>query len=168
MKTRPSYLIALLALAAGACSDSTSPTAPEAAAPAPAQAVTALKAPRTAYISELKLHSVYIDIGPDGTYDNGIDLQLTNPGPQANGYYLWATLQNNHQYVDGGSVETNCQAPLGVLNKGTCRQIFVVMPPPTSFELGAAKLTVYLMQRGANGSVTALDRRTMDVVVVHS
>ena len=54
-----------------------------------------------------------------------------------------------------------------MLNK-TCRTTFFVVPPPDWFEHAAAKLTVYLMQRGTDGSVTALDRRTMDVVVVHS
>jgi hypothetical protein len=161
------YLIALLALAGGACSDQTSPTAPAAGEPAPTQAAAAARAQRP-YISDVHLHSIYIDMGPDGTYDNGVDVVLTNPGPKADGLYLWATVTDNHYTEDGGSIELSCAAPLGTLPRGTCRQIFVVTPPPTWLQLGPARLTIYLMQRAADGTITSLDRRTLDVVLVHS
>jgi hypothetical protein len=162
------YLIALLTLAGAACSENASPTAPAAVEPAPTQPAAAVKAPRTPYISDVHLHSIYIDMGPDGTYDNGVDLVLTNPGPKAEGLYLWATVTDNHYTVDGGTVPLYCQAPEGILLRGTCRQLFVVTPPPHWLQLGPARLTIYLMQRGPDGSITALDRRTLDVVLVHS
>jgi hypothetical protein len=166
--TRSLYLIALLTLAGAACSDNTSPTAPAAVEPAPTQAAVAVKAQRTPYISDVQLHSIYIDMGPDGTYDNGADIVLTNPGSKAEGLYLWATVSDNHYTEDGGSIALSCQAPEGTLLRGTCRQMFFVTPPPYWLQLGPARLTIYLMQRGADNSITALDRRTLDVVLVHS
>jgi len=168
-KTRPCFLLTLLALAGAACSDGRTPTAPEAVEPAPAQAATPLKTPRMPYISNAQLHSIYIDMGPDGTYDNLVDIELTNPGAKAEGLYLWATVTDNHYTVDGGTNQLYCgTTEEGTLPRGTCRTMFYVTPPPHYLQLGPARLTIYLMQRGPGGTVTGLDRRTFDVVLVHS
>jgi hypothetical protein len=167
-KARPLSLLALLALAGAACSDDTSPTAPQAVEPAATVTAAAPAKPRTPYISDVQLHYIYIDMGPDGTYDNRVDIELTNPGPKATGLHLKATVQDNHYTVDGGSLTLVCPTPDGSLPRGTCRLRFFVTPPPHWLELGPAKLTITLMQRGLDNSITALDRRTLDVILVHS
>jgi hypothetical protein len=164
-KTSSLFLLALLTLAGAACSDDTSPTAPEPAEPAPPQAAAAVKAPRMPYISDLQLHSIYLDMGGHG---DGYDIVLTNPGPKAEGLYLEAAVTDNHYTADVGSTVIYCPVQDGTLVRGTCRMTAFVPPPPSNLALGPARLTIRLMQRGADGSITALDRRTFDVVLIHS
>ena len=168
-RTHPLYLVALLALAGAACSDDDrSPTGPAAAEPATIEPAAAPKPPRTPYISDVQLHFPVIDMGPDGTYDNGVDIVLTNPSKTAQGLYIEATVSDNHYTVSGGSNWIYCAAAEGTLPRGTCRVMFFVTPPPSHLQLGPARLTIRLMQRGADNSLTALDHRTLDVVLVHS
>jgi hypothetical protein len=70
-------LLALIALAGAGCGDDTA-TAPE-AVQASVTAGTSAKDPRTPYISDLQLHFPVVDMGPDGTYDNGYDIAVMNP-----------------------------------------------------------------------------------------
>lgn len=82
MTTRRSmYLLAVVALAGTGCSDNSSPAEPEAVQAVVTGGQAAGKESRAPYISYFQLHSIYVDMGPDGTYDNGYDLVLTNPGP---------------------------------------------------------------------------------------
>jgi hypothetical protein len=65
------------------CSDNSSPTEPEAVQAVVTGGQAAGKPARLPYISDLQLHSIYLDMGPDGTYDNPWDIVLTNPGSKA-------------------------------------------------------------------------------------
>ena len=162
-------LLAVAALAGAGCSENAPPTAPEAARAVVTPAAAATKpSPRAPYISDLQLHSVYVDMGPDGTYDNGYDVVLTNPGSKTTGLYLQSELQQNQYTVDGGGTIIFCPALDGTLQHGTCRMTFGITPPPVYLSLGPARFTLKLVQRGADNSIQVLDSRTVDVVIVHS
>jgi hypothetical protein len=167
----PVCLLTVVALAGAGCSDSAAPTAPEAvrAVVTTAAAVTKPDA-RAPYISDLQLHSIYVDMGvAGGPYDNQYDIVLTNPGPKTTGLYLQSELQQNQYTVDAGGTIIFCPALDGVLQHGTCRMTFGITPPdPLYFQVGPARFTLKLVQRGADNSITVLDSRTVDVVIVHS
>ncbi len=167
-RIRSLCLLTVAALLGAGCSDHASPTAPEAVQAVVADDPAALKATRTPYIADLQLHYIYVDIGPDGTYDNGYDVTLTNPGPKTSGLYLQSELQQTQYTVDGGGTIIFCPALDGVLQHGTCKMTFGITPPPVWFPLGPARFTLKLVQRGADNSIKVLDSRTVDVVIVHS
>jgi hypothetical protein len=52
---------------------------------------------------------------PDGTYDNGYDVTLTNPGPKTTRLYLQSEVQQNQYTVDGGGTIIFCPALDGSL-----------------------------------------------------
>jgi hypothetical protein len=166
-KARSLYLLAVLALAGTGCSDNSSPTGPETAQAVPG-AQAAAKDTRAPYISDLQLHSIYLDMGPDGTYDNGYDVTLTNPGPKTTGLYLQSEVQQNQYTVDGGGTIIFCPALDGSLLHGTCKMTFGITPPPVYLALGPARFTLRLVQRRADNSLTVLDSKTVDVIIVHS
>jgi len=167
-RIRSLCLLAVVALLGAGCSDNAPPTAPEAAQAVVGDGPAAAKATRTPYIADLQLHSIYVDIAPDGTYDNGYDVALTNPGPKTNGLYLQSELQQNQYTVDGGGTIIFCPAQDGVLQHGTCTMTSWITPPPRYFALGPARFTLKLVQRGTDNSIKVLDSRTVDVVIVHS
>jgi hypothetical protein len=164
---RSVYLLAVVALVGTACSDNSSPTGPETVQAVPSDQAAA-KVTRAPYISDLQLHSIYVDMGPDGTYDNGYDVTLTNPGPKTTGLYLQSEIQQNQYTVDGGGTIIFCPALDGSLQHGTCRMTFGITPPPVYLALGPARFTLRLMQRRPDNSLTELDSRTVDVIIVHS
>jgi hypothetical protein len=45
---------------------------------------------------------------------------------------------------------------------------FGITPPPVYLALGPARFTLRLMQRRADNSLTVLDSKTVDVIIVHS
>jgi hypothetical protein len=45
---------------------------------------------------------------------------------------------------------------------------FSITPPPVYLALAPARFTLKLMQRRPDNSITVLDSRTVDVVIVHS
>jgi hypothetical protein len=163
-------LLAVAALAGAGCSENAPPTAPEAARAVVTPAAAATKpSPRAPYISDLQLHSVYVDMGPDGTYDNGYDVVLTNPGSKTTGLYLQSELQQNQHTMDAGGTIIFCPALDGVLQHGTCRMTFGITPPdPRIFVVGPALFTLKLVQRGADNSIKVLDSRSVEVWIVHS
>jgi hypothetical protein len=170
MRTRRIRSLCLLAVApllGAGCRDNVSPTAPEAVQAVVADPAAA-KTTRTPFIEDLQLHYIYVDIGPDGTYDNGYDVTITNPGPKTTGLYLQNELQGGQYTVDGGGTIIFCPALDGVLQHGTCKMTFGINPPPVYFPLGPARFTLKLVQRGADNSIKVLDSRTVDVVIVHS
>jgi len=148
--------------------DNAPPTAPEAVQAAVTGGPAAVKVSRTPFISDLQLHSIYVDMGPDGTYDNGYDVVFTNPGPKTDGLYLQTELQQNQYTVDGGGTIIFCPALDGSLQHGTCRMTFFITPPPVYLALGPARFTLKLVQRRTDNSITVLDSRTVDVVIIHS
>jgi hypothetical protein len=160
-------LLAIVAIAATGCSDSSATTAPTAMRPAAHVAsAAAAKAP---YISDVQLSSIYIDMGPDGTYDNGYTVTLTNPGPRATGLFFDTEVRQNLSTMDAGGSTIFCPAMDGVLTKGTCRMMWWVTPPdPFRFVVGPATLTIRLKQRGSDNSIKLLDSRTVDIYIVHS
>jgi len=165
---RSVYLLAVVALAGTGCSDNSSPTGPEAVQAVVTGGEAAAKESRAPYISDLQLHSIYVDMGPDGTYDNAYDLVLTNPGPKASGLFLQSEIRQNQYTVDGGGTTIFCSALDGALAHGTCSMQFTIQPPPVYLALAPAQFTVRLMQRRPDNSLVVLDSRTMDVVIVHS
>jgi hypothetical protein len=165
---RSMYLLAFVALVATGCSDNSSPTGPEAVQSVVTGGEAAAKASRAPYISDLQLHSIYVDMGPDGTYDNGYDLVLTNPGPKASGLFWQSEIRQNQYTVDAGGTIIFCPALDGALAHGTCRMQWTITPPPVYLALAPAQFTVRLMQRRPDNSLVMLDSRTFDVVIVHS
>ena len=162
-------LLAIAALTGAGCSENAPPSAPEAARAGVTPAAAATKpVPRAPYISDLQLHYPYVDMGPDGTYDNGYDVVLTNPASKTTGLYLQSELQQNQHTMDAGGTIIYCAAPDGVLQHGTCRMMLGITPPPTYLSLGPARFTLKLVQRGADNTIKVLDSRTVDVVIVHS
>jgi hypothetical protein len=162
-------LLAVVALAGVGCSENAPPTAPEAvrAVSTPAAAATKPDA-RTPYMSDLQLHSIYVDIGRyESPYDNLYDVVLANPGPKTTGLYLQSELQQNQHTMDAGGTIIFCPALDGALQHGTCSMTFGITPPPY-FVAGPARFTLRLVQRGADNSIKVLDSRTVDVVIVHS
>ena len=95
---RSMCLLAVVALVATGCSDNSSPTGPEAVQAVVTDGQAAGKPSRAPYISDLQLHSIYVDMGPDGTYDNAWDIVLTNPGSKATGLFLQSEIRQN-QYT---------------------------------------------------------------------
>lgn len=164
-KSRSASLFALIALAAPACSDTTAPAATDAS---PSASVAAAKPARAPYISELHLHSIYIDMGPDGTYDNGYDLTIANPGQKTDGVYFQAELQQGQYTQDGGGSALYCAAAAGVLPRGTCTMTWWVSTPVSPFVRGPARLTIRLLQNRNDTGVVLLDSLTVDVEIVHS
>jgi hypothetical protein len=167
-KTCSAYFLAVAMLAAAACSDSTPATAPDAAQTVVGGGTSAVKDARTPYISDLQLHFIYLDIAPDGTYDNGFDITFTNPGPKTDGLYLQVDIQQNQYTIDGGGTALSCRAASGVLPHGSCRMTWWISSPPLYFALGPAQVTVRLMQNRNDQGTILLDSRTVDVVIVHS
>lgn len=165
---RSMYLLAVVALAGTGCSDSSSPTEPEAVQAVVTDGQAAAKVSRTPYISDLQLHSIYVDMGPDGTYDNAYDIVLANPGSKASGLFLQNEIRQNQYTVDVGGTVIFCPALDGALAHGTCRMQWTIQPPPVYLALAPAQFTVRLMQRRPDNSLVVLDSRTMDVVIVHS
>ena len=165
---RSMYLLAVVALAGTGCSDNSSPTEPEAVQAVVTGGQAAGKPARAPYISDLQLHSIYVDMGPDGTYDNAWDIVLTNPGSKASGLFLQSEIRQNQYTVDAGGTVIFCPALDGALAHGTCRMQWTITPPPVYLALAPAQFTVRLMQRRADNSLVVLDSRTMDVVIVHS
>jgi hypothetical protein len=161
-------LLAVVALAGTGCSDTSSPAEPEAVQAVVTDGQAAAKEPRATYISYFQLHSIYVDMGPDGTYDNGYDLVLTNPGPKATGLFLQSEIRQNQYTVDAGGSTIFCSALDGVLAHGTCNMLLTIQPPPVYLALAPAQFRVRLMQRRADNSLVMLDSRTFDVVIVHS
>jgi hypothetical protein len=167
-KTRSAYVLTVVALVAAACSDNAPPTSPEAVQTVATVGPTPARDSRTPYISDLQLHSIYVDMAHGGIYDNAYDFVLTNPGPKSTGLYLQSELQQNQYTVNAGATTIFCPAPDGVLQHGTCRMQFAITPPPTYLALAPARFTLRLMQRGTDNSIRVLDSRTVDVVIVHS
>jgi hypothetical protein len=165
---RSMYLLAVVALAGTGCSDNSSPTGPEAVQAVVTGGQAAAKESRAPYISDFQLHSIYVDMGPDGTYDNAYDLVLTNPGPKASGLFLQSEIRQNQYTVDAGGTTIFCAALDGALAHGTCRMQFTIQPPPVYLALAPAQFTLRLMQRRADNSLVVHDSRTIDVVIVHS
>jgi hypothetical protein len=165
---RSMYLLAFVALVATGCSDNSSPTGPEAVQSVVTGGEAAAKASRAPYISDLQLHSIYVDMGPDGTYDNAWDIVLTNPGSKATGLFLQSEIRQNQYTVDAGGTIIFCPALDGALAHGTCRMQWTIQPPPVYLALAPAQFTVRLMQRRPDNSLVMLDSRTFDVVIVHA
>ncbi|HEX3235820.1 MAG TPA: hypothetical protein VHR41_16605 [Gemmatimonadales bacterium] len=157
--------VALATLAAAACSDTTAPIHPGEASTAVAPAA---KPARTPYISDFQLHSIYIDIAPDGTYDNGYELTVSNPGQKTDGVYFQVDLQQGTNIEDGGGSSLYCSSVAGVLPRGTCRMTWWVSSPTYPFVRGPARLTIRLLQIQNDGPIVTLDSRTVDVEIVHS
>jgi hypothetical protein len=167
-QTLPAFFLVAVALGGAACSDTDSTTAPATAETAITTAAPAAKEPRTPYISGLTLHSIYLDIAPDGTYDNGFDMVFTNPGAKTDGLYFQVDIKQGPYTEDGGGNALYCQAQAGVMGHGTCRMTWWVGHAPLYFALGPATLTVRLMQNRNDQGAILLDSRTVDVIIVHS
>lgn len=169
MTTRRSmYLLAVVALAGAGCNDNSLPAEPEAVQAVVTDGQAAAKESRAPYISYFQLHSIYVDMGPDGTYDNGYDLVVTNPGPKTTGLFLQSEIRQNQYTVDGGGTTIFCSALDGAMAHGTCNMLLTIQPPPIYLALAPAKFTLRLMQRRPDNSLVVLDSRTVDVVIVHS
>jgi hypothetical protein len=122
------YLLAVVALAGTGCSENSSPTEPEAVQAVVTGGQAAGKPSRSPYISDLQLHSIYVDMGPDGTYDNAWDIVLTNPGSKASGLFLQSEIRQNQYTVDAGGTVIFCPALDGALAHGTCRMQWTITP----------------------------------------
>jgi hypothetical protein len=147
-----------------ACNDG--PTGPAPEGPAAVAAKGSAKPARAPYISAVTVHKDTLDIGPDGTYDNGLDVAITNPGTRVEGVYMQYQLQQNANVQDLGGTAV-CTSD-GIVPHGTCTKTDWMSTPALPMTYGPAKLTIRLYRNPNDGVPVLLDARTVNVTVTHS
>ena len=167
LKIRSISLLAAAAatLASAACDDAATPTAP-----ASVRAVAALNAapakprPRVPYISDLQLSSIYVSISGGFT---PFTVTVTNPNQKDSpSIYLKGELksQNNQPPVPASAFLAYCPNPNGIVPRGNCTMTDGITGSAT-LAPGPGFFTLRVLQQQADGSMTVLDSKTVDVVL---
>ncbi|HSJ65580.1 MAG TPA: hypothetical protein VK922_16935 [Gemmatimonadaceae bacterium] len=158
-------LLALVALAAAACSDSPSPTAPASDRAAAVFKTSAAKPrPRTLYISDLQLSSIYVSLS--GGY-TPYTVTVTNPSRKdVKSIYLKGELksENNQPPVQASAFLAYCPMPNGIVPYGECTMSHGITGGAT-LAPGAGTFTLRVLQQQSDGTMLALDSTTVDVVL---
>jgi len=164
-------LVCLLAaglLAGVGCTDDAPSTAPPATPNAASLAVAAGKPrPRGPYVSNLQLPSTYIQLTPSDEY-TPYTVTVTNPGPKDYQLiYVRGELQSpNFPPVSVSAFLAYCPNPNGVLPRGDCTMSNGITTGWYNLAPGPATFTVKVLQKQADGSMTVLDSKSVDVVLI--
>lgn len=157
-------LLAVVAMAGAACSDTASPTAP-----APTRAVAALSAaptkprPRVPYIADLQLSSINVSIGGGFT---PFTVTVTNPTPKEyQMIYLKGELKsaNNQPPWPASAFLAYCPGSNGVLPRGNCTMTDGITGAGGSLSPGPGTFTLRLLQQQSDGTMKELDSTTVAV-----
>jgi hypothetical protein len=162
--TRSAWLLAIVALTSAACSDSPTSVAPTATQPDAALLAAAAKPPRTPYISNIALSSIYVSIS--GGY-TPFTVTVTNPGQKDYQLmYLKGELQsqNNQPPLPATAFLANCPNPNGIIPRGTCTMSNGITGGAT-LAPGPGTYTLKLLQKQADDTMKEIDRKTVDVIL---
>jgi hypothetical protein len=160
---RPVHLLALLALAGAGCSDSQD-AAPTAIRPTAALAAAAKPRPRTPYIADLRLASIYVSISGGFT---PYTVTVTNPSPKDfTGIYLKGELQSQNEQppLPASAFLAYCPNPNGIVPRGSCVMSDGITGGAT-LAPGPGTFTLRVLQQQSDGTMTVLDSTTVDVVL---
>ena len=163
IRPRPVYLVALLAMATAACSDTVT-TAPAAGRSTAAFGVAAKPRPRVPYIADLQLSSIYVSISSGYT---PYTVTVTNPSQKDfAGIYLKGELksQNEQPPLPASAFIAYCPNPNGIVPKGNCVMSDGITGGAT-LAPGPGTFTLRVLQQQSDGTMTVLDSRTVDVVL---
>jgi hypothetical protein len=161
IQLRPVHLFALLAMAGVGCSDNDT-TAPQAVRP-PA-ALAAKSRPRVPYIASLELSSIYVSIS--GGY-TPYTVTVTNPSQKDfGGIYLRGELksQNEQPPLPASAFIAYCPDANGIVPHGDCVMSDGITGGAT-LAPGPGTFTLRVLQQQADGTMTVLDSKTVDVVL---
>jgi hypothetical protein len=160
-----SYLAIALVAVAAACSDTSAPTSPSVRRPLTANEAVTIKRPRTIYIADLQLSSIYVSIS--GGY-TPFTVTVVNPtSKDLFNIYLKGELQsqNNQPPLPATAFLGYCPNPNGVIPRGaTCVMSNGITGGPT-LAPGPGTYTLQLQQMQPDGSMKVLDTKTVDVVL---
>ena len=168
-RARVACLLAATMLAGAGCSDDAPSTAPTPSPNAASLAMAAAKPrPRGPYISDLQLASTYIQLTPSDEY-TPYTVTVTNPGPKDYQLiYLRGELQSpNFPPVPVSAFLAYCPNPNGVVPRGAdCTMSNGITTGWYNLTPGPATFTVKVLQKQADGTMTVLDSKTVDVVLI--
>ena len=160
------FLVAATAVAG--CIDNAAPTAPDATgAVTPRDAAFAKGRPRTPYISDVQLSSIYINLS--GGY-NPFTVTVTNPGSKdVLGIHLRGELksQNNQPPTTATAFIANCPLANGTVPRGDCTMSNGISGG-AGLSPGAGTFTLKVLQEQLDGTMIVLDSKTLDVVLGQS
>ena len=166
---RAAYLataFAILTLTGLACSDSGTSTGPAAPAMAPATATLAASKPRprVPYIADLQLSSIYVSIS--GGY-TPFTVTVANPTQKDfQSIYLKGELksQNEQPPLPATAFLAYCPFANGVVPSGNCTMSDGITGGAT-LAPGPGTYTLRVLQKAADGTMTVLDSKTVDIVL---
>lgn len=166
--TRVGSLLLIAALAGTGCSDQTGPTAPKTSETVVSRPESNPARSGATFISDLRVHSNAVFMSINGT-GGWLDLTavLTNPGRKATGLYLQGVVRQGTLTATSDQAPIRCGAGEGTMPRGkTCSMTVELTVPQRNFFASEGQFTLKLVQRQLDGSVTVLDTRTVDVVIV--
>ena len=168
-RTSLAGLLAFIGLAIAGCAGDVPSTAPAAIHPDAALAAAAAKPhPRTPYISDVQLSSIYIPTSPSDEI-TPFTVTVTNPGSKdAQGISLEGELQptfNNQPPPLATAFIASCPNPTGIVPRGDCVISNWITSGPF-LSPGPGTFTLRLLQQQSDGTKKVLDTRTVTVVFV--
>jgi hypothetical protein len=165
-KARLVCLLAVVVASAG-CNDNAPSTAPAVTPGGATLNMTAARPrPRGPYISDLQLASISIPITASDDY-TPYTVTVTNPGPKDfPSIYLKGELQSvNFPATPVTAFLAYCPYPNGIVPRGNCTMSHGITPT-WGLIPGPATFTLRVLQQQADGTMTALDVKSVDVVLV--
>jgi hypothetical protein len=167
LSTRSARLLAFTAAFAAGCADNSTPTAPSATKTAPTNAAFAKGRPRTPYIADMQLSSIYINMSGGFT---PFTVTVRNPtSKDVQGIHLKGELksQNNMPPTTATAFIANCPVANGVVPRGDCTMSNGISGG-VGLSPGAGTFTLRVLQEQPDGTMLVLDTRTVDVVLGQS
>jgi hypothetical protein len=163
--TRMGPLLLLAALAGTGCSDQTGPTVAETSKTVVSRAEANPARSGATFISDLRVRSDAVFMSLSGGYVE-LTVVLANPGRKATGLYLQGVVRQGSLTANTDQAPLRCTAVEGAMPRGTCIMAAQLMVPFRDFYASSGQLTLKLLQRNPDNTVTVLDSRTVDIVIV--
>lgn len=163
--TRMGPLLLIAALAGTGCSDQTGPTVPESNEAVVSRAESNPARSGATFISDLRVQSNAVFMSTSGGYLD-LTVVLANPGRKATGLYLQGVVRQWSLTANTSQPPLRCGAVAGTMPRGTCSMTVQLTVPFRDFYASSGQFTLKLLQRNPDNTVSVLDTRTVDVVIV--
>jgi hypothetical protein len=163
--TRVGSLLLIAALAGTGCSDQTGPTAPKTSETVVSRPESNPARSGATFISDLRVQSNSVYMSTGGGILN-LTVVLANPGRKATGLYLQGVVRQGTLTAPTDQAPLRCTAVEGAMPRGTCGMGVQLTVPFRDFTNMLGQFTLKLLQRNPDNTVTMVDSRTVDIVIV--
>ena len=117
------------------------------------------------FISDVRVQSNAVFMSTSGGYLDA-NVVLANPGRKATGLYLEGVVRQESLTGTTSQAPLRCTAVEIAMPRGTCIMAAELTVPYRDFTNRLGQFTLKLLQRNPDNTVTMVDSRTVDIVIV--